>query len=285
MEFIDLFKIGDISYPELDKPVRYSDEFLKSIASSTGTININNDHDDEVIGSLENFVFEDGVLKCQKPSIELSGLGLSPEFKLDLKDCGGYYEPINYSLIGVGLTDSPRSNILYNSNGDAKMTENFRELLDRKDEIVTDQQEQIALLKKQVEDLKGLVKGKDDIDKELESKIKELEEAQSLVNDYKADAEKLRSWEAENKAKIIKEIAGDEAPAYLNKLTTEELLDMKEKTIRTDPVKGVDTKNPSVDTDGEISSEAKKQAEEDALYTEEAFLEWDNANRRFGKTQ
>ena len=124
---VTVFKVGDLSYPDanLDKPVRYTESFLKDIASCTSSSKLTGKHGSNTgIGSLSNFIFDDGVLKADVNTEEsLEGMGFSPEFNCDLIDKGEYYEAVNGLLKNTVLTDTPRSSILYN-NIETKMDVN-----------------------------------------------------------------------------------------------------------------------------------------------------------------
>lgn len=114
-----IFKVGDLSYPDanLDKPVRYTESFLKDIACSTSSSKLTGKHGSNTgIGSLSNFIFNNGELLADVNTEEsLEGMGFSPEFNCDLIDKGEYYEAVNGLLKNTVLTDTPRSSILYNN--------------------------------------------------------------------------------------------------------------------------------------------------------------------------
>lgn len=116
---VTVFKVGELSYPDanLDKPVKYTESFLKDIACSTSSSKLTGKHGSNTgIGSLSNFIFNNGVLMADINTEEsLEGMGFSPEFNCDLIDKGDYYEAVNGLLKNTVLTDTPRSSILYNN--------------------------------------------------------------------------------------------------------------------------------------------------------------------------
>ena len=108
---VTVFKVGDLSYPDanLDKPVRYTESFLKDIACSTSSSKLTGKHGSNTgIGSLSNFIFDDGVLLADVNTEEsLEGMGFSPEFNCDLLDKGDYYESRAPDKIGRGKKAVP----------------------------------------------------------------------------------------------------------------------------------------------------------------------------------
>lgn len=279
MTFIDLFEVGIIDYKDLGltKPVKFTEEHLQKVASNTGIVNITNEHTKELIGKIGNFIYQDNILKVETPNgVDLDGKGLSPVFTCDFRDMGEYYLPIDLRLSEVGLTTSPRTGILYNTiQGDDKMSDNLRELLDKKEERVMEQQEEIALLKKQLEEAKIVANEKTELDKQLKEALKELDTVKANVEEFKADAEKLRTQEAQAKADIIKEISGDQEADYLNKLSYDELVDMRDKRVITEPLNGQSSANAEgLDLDGDQDQEE----EEVDKYSEEYFNKWESEN-------
>ena len=136
-----IFKTGEITYSKdwyvkngLDvKPVVYTNQFLKDIASNTIGSSLELTHGNEkydVIGYVNDFDFiDDELLANISTNNELNGLGFSPEFSADFIDRGNSYEAVNGVLLKTILTDNPRSQILCNSveenniNGGSQMSE------------------------------------------------------------------------------------------------------------------------------------------------------------------
>lgn len=284
MTHIDLFKVGLVDYKDkgLTKPVKFTKEDLKEIANNTETIKLTNEHTTNEIGEISNFIFEENTLKVEKPTmIELEGKGISPVFKCDFRDMGDYYKPINLQLVEAGLTTSPRSGILYNNiKGDTKMSDNLRELLDKKEERVIEQQEEIALLKKQLEETKQILNDGLSDNKKIQEQLKTVQEELENAKTYQADAEKLRTQEAEAKEQLIKEIAGENDATYLNKLSYDDLVQMKEATIINEPMKGQTTQAEGLDSEGDLPQEE----DEVDPYSYDSFLKWDEENSSWGNS-
>ena len=210
---IDLFPVGDVEYPDegKKKPIRYTEEQLQYVASTLNEVNITEGHpgkgegSGKVIGKLKNFIFEDGMLKADAPeNLDIQGYGLSPIFQGDLIDDGEFYSWLKPTIESVALTKSPRSKIIYEkvNNGDVNVVDT-QELLDKKDERITSQQEEIAILKKQLKDTQKEAKAKADLEKELESTKSKLDEAQKTADEFKEDAKIFRETQQVKKEEII----------------------------------------------------------------------------------
>ena len=95
-----IFKTGELTYPKewylksgLDvKPVVYTDEFLKEIASKTMGSSLELTHGNnsiDVVGHVNSFDFINGELVANVTTDEeLKGMGFSPEFSVNFRDKG-----------------------------------------------------------------------------------------------------------------------------------------------------------------------------------------------------
>lgn len=281
-EMIEIWQTGLIDYEDvgLDKKVLYSEEFLQKIANDTHRVDVTDEHSDEIISSLSDFKYEDGKLYCEKPSdFDISGNGLSPVFELDLVDMGTYYEPKNFTMTSVGLTKNPRNNILYNSietKGDGNVRDELRAMLDKKEETIAEQREEIGILKKQMEELREKSKSSDETLNEFKALQKQFDELKANAETYKADSDRLREQEAKAKEKLIKEIVGDDTKGMemFQKFSVEELEHMKNTKIVTEPVRAVGSQSVDTITDGDaddIPSEDKVDE-----YSQEYFEKWES---------
>ena len=281
---IELWQVGSLSYDDvgLDKPVMYSEEFLQKIANDTHRVDVTSEHSDEIIGSLSNFKYEDGKLYCEEPSdLDISGNGLSPVFELDLVDMGTYYEPKNFTMTSVGLTKNPRNNILYNNIENkemAKVSDELRAMLDKKEETIAEQREEIGILKKQMEELREKSKSSDETLNEFKALQKEFDELKANAESYKADADKLHEQERVRKSELIKEIVGDDEKGLemFQKFSVEELEHMKNTKIVTEPPKGVS--GSSVDTIGDGDADDVPNEDKVDEYSQEYFEKWEKEN-------
>ena len=283
MEKVKVWQMGLLDYSDLglDKPVRFSEEFLQTVADDTTMVDVTKEHSDEVIGSLGNFKYENGVLYAEKPSdVDITGNGLSPVFELDLVDMGTYYEPKNFSMKNVGLTKNPRNNILYNNIttvGDESVSEEFHKMLDKKEETIAEQREEIGILKKQMEELREKSKSNESVLNDFKELQKQFEELEKKSANYKADSDRLHEQEAKAKAELIKEIVGDDEKGteMFQKFTVEELEHMKNTKIITEPNKGVGGGGVNTIDDGDADDDPQPKVDE---YSQEYFEKWEKEN-------
>ena len=282
-EMIKIWQMGLINYDDtgLDKPVMYKEDFLKSIADDTTMVDVTNKHTDDVIGSIGNFKYEDGVLYAEKPSdVDVTGYGLSPVFELDLVDMGTYYEPKNFKMTSLGLTKNPRSNILYNSIEKEmdKVSDELRAMLDRKEETIAEQREEIGILKKQMEELREKSKTNDETLNEFKALQKQFDELKANAESYKADSDRLREQEAKAKEQLIKDIVGDDEKGLemFQKFSVEELEHMKNSKIITEPNKVVGSHSVNTIDDGD-ADDVPPQDQVDE-YSAEYFAKWEKEN-------
>ena len=284
---IEIWHTGLIDYEDvgLDKKVLYSDEFLQKIANDTEMVDVTREHSDEIIGSLSNFKYEDGVLYADAPSgLDITGNGFSPVFNCDLVDMGTYYEPINYNMTSIGITKNPRSNILYNSietKGDGKVSDELRAMLDRKEETIAEQREEIGILKKQMEELREKSKSSDETLNEFKALQKQFDELKANAETYKADSDRLREQEAKAKEKLIKEIVGDDTKGMemFQKFSVEELEHMKNTKIVTEPIKAVGSQSVDTITDGDADDIPSDDKVDE--YSQEYFEKWERENTKW----
>ena len=195
-----IFKTGELTYPKewylksgLDvKPVVYTDEFLKEIASKTMGSSLELTHGNnsiDVVGHVNSFDFINGELVANVTTDEeLKGMGFSPEFSVNFRDKGDKYEAIDGRLLKTILTDSPRSHILCNSVEGNNVDEGGSNV----------SEETIKILEKQVKDLNREVAQKDAIIEANKKKLGEYDELNERIaklekenNDYKSQIDDL----------------------------------------------------------------------------------------------
>lgn len=281
---IEIWHTGLMDYEDvgLDKEVLYTEEFLKAIANDTRSVDVTRGHSNDILGSLSNFKYENGVLYANKPlDIDITGNGFSPVFDCDLVDMGDYYEPRNFTMTSVGLTKNPRSQILYNSietKGDGKVSDELRAMLDRKEETIAEQREEIGILKKQMEELREKSKSSDETLNELKALQKQFDELKANAETYKADSDRLREQEAKAKEKLIREIVGDDTKGMemFQKFSVEELEHMKNTKIVTEPIKAVGSQSVDTITDGDADDIPQEDQVDE--YSQEYFEKWEREN-------
>lgn len=244
---ITIFNTGEYDYSDdderLDKPVKYNVNNLLEVASRTARIDITNEHTNEVIGTLSNFIVEDGLLKADEPNnLELKGKGLSPVFNFDLIEHEDYYEPTNIVMTEIGLTKTPRTHIVYNSISpnevEVKNTmddSEIQKLVKRNNEL----QEEIGVLKNTNKQLNKAIKDKD---KEIKSIKESYSDVDTKINEYdhlkeiETNYNKLISSKRDD---LIHEIVGEdkEKAKNLEHLDIKDLENIKDLMIGdSDPV-------------------------------------------------
>lgn len=274
---ITIWKTGDIEYKDhkdlYDKPVRYTMENLLEVASRTSKVNITQGHEHEIIGTMSNFIVEDGLLKAEEPNnLEIKGMGFSPVFDCTFVDMGEYYAPKNVKLKEIGFTKTPRSHIVYNSievaNEDNKMDDKqLRDALDNNKKL----NEDIGVLKSQIKQLKKA-------NQEKEKEIKEIKESYSDSESKLKEYESLKKIEASYNSLIsskrddlIHQLVGDnpnEAEKWKD-ASIEQLENTVELLKGKKGAKGITPQTHKVD-DGNNPSDEEDVEEE---YTDEQFEE------------
>ena len=272
---ITIFKTGLFDYSDigLDKPVKFTVNDLMEIASRNAYSDVTREHTDEVIGSISNFVVDKGLLKTEKPKdIDLKGMGLSPLFEIDsLIDMGEYYKPQGIHMPKIGLTDKPRTQILYNSvtvpNGENVMSDDteLRKALKRNEEL----QQEIGVYKSQIDQLKRSNKQyKKEIDnfQESDTNIAKLKEENQTL---KEKALALDTYLEGEKAELIHELAGDNenlAKEYEN-IPVEHLRVFRKNMGTASMPKGITSTQTHTDDGNDYHED-----ENEDVYTEEEFL-------------
>jgi hypothetical protein len=271
---ITLFKTGLFDYSDLgiEKPVKFTLDDLKEIASRNAYSEITVEHTDEVIGTMGNFIVDGGLLKTDKPKdIDLKGMGLSPLFEIDtLIDMGDYYAPKGIKMPKIGYTKTPRTQILYNSvsNGEGNVMVDDTELrkaLKRNEEL----QQEIGVYKSQIDQLKrSNKKYKKEIDEfqESDSSIAKLKEENEAL---KIKANALDTYIAGEKAELINDLAGDNkalAEEYEN-VPIEHLRLFKKNIHGGSAPRGVASNQTHVDDGNDVPP----SDDEEDVYTDEMF--------------
>ena len=263
---ITVFNTGEFDYSDLNdsdlknKPVRYDINDLIDVASRTARVNITDEHTNEVIGEMSNFIVEDGLLKADEPNnLELKGMGFSPVFSFDLIEHDDYYEPSNIQMTEIGYTKSPRTKIVYNSIKVQNSEENrvmddseIQKLVRRNNEL----QEEIGVLKNNNKQLNKAIKEKD-------KEIKSIKESYSDVDKKLAEYDGLKEIEtnynkliSSKRDDLIHQLVGDdkEKAKKLESFTMEQLEFQKELMTGTSTPTGVTPQQAQneggLDTDG-----------------------------------
>ena len=254
---IQIFKTGKVEYPEdiADKPILYREEDLKAVASSTNQVNLTREHTDEVLATLNNFVYKDGFLYADEPDADIEGLGISPSFEFQLKDMGDYYVPYNISMVSAGLTEKPRSQIYYNSI-DKEMKslgdkEKLLEDIQANQEEIRNQREEIGILRNRNKILDESLKSKAEVEDQLKEKEAELSTLKAKMEKLEAKANAYDEIEEKEREKLINKLSNDDAELKeeYSKMSLEQLKFWSEKNLLTTKPQGIGSHQDGADVD------------------------------------
>lgn len=267
---ITIFKTGDVEYPEnLNKPVKYDLEFLKSIASSTSSVQITKEHSDEVIGVLSNFIVEDGCLLAEEPEgLELRGMGFSPVFDFDLYEYEDYFQPRNGKMINIGFTKKPRSQIVYNSvsNGEDKMDDTLRKVLQEKDDLI----KKMGVLEKEKDSYLKMLDTKDAEIEKIKASYSDVDAKLKEVDALKEKAELYEALQTARKEELVNELSNgnDKLAEKYATFDYEQLMFLKENNVPQNTGNGI----PSVGAvDLDINGSNPSTQENDDSYSDDEF--------------
>lgn len=265
---ITIFETGDIEYPEkLKVPVRYDTDFLKDIASKTDSIKITDEHSKEVIGVLENFIYEDGFLKAKEPvNLDLKGKGFSPVFECTLLDKGDHYKPTKGKMTEIGLTKTPRTQILYNSIEENKMDESLGIVIKEKEEL----QKKIGVIEKENRTFKNLIKEKDKEIEQIKKSYDDVDSKLAELDNYKVKADKFDKIESAKKEELLTEICNgnEELMAQFKEFNYDQLKIINDTNIQNR--KGAGIAPPVADN---LDIDGNHESSDDDNYTDEMFEE------------
>lgn len=267
MERVSIFKPCTIEYPQYDKPVKYTEEFLKGIANSTYWCPIVDGHYGKSIGEISNITFTDGELfvdtnsseSLQKFSPSFDGLTLVEE-----EDC---FVAVEGKLVEVASTVKPR---LDNSKGGSEMGEETIEFFQKEVKRLQEENNKLEFKakqdKKKIESFKEKETQLEEIEKELDKLRKENEENSKIIKEqkpivdaYKAEQEKVHEELLEQASK-----GNEQFKEQLKNCDNDTLKAIAEIHTEEVPAEGVGADNaPGLgEGDGSDGDEETKQAEE-----------------------
>lgn len=207
----DLFKPLSSSYVEnglTDKPVRYDEDFLKDVIKDVESVDLTEKHTNNVIGSVSNFMFVDGVLKCDvSDNVDMSGFGLSPQFKAELIERDDFLQPVNGELLSVGLTKTPRTHILNNSEvgSDYLSDEMLQHTMKRNSEL----EKELAQKDNELESLKQKLAETEELEKKYADLEKKYSKSSAKLDEVIPKADKYDEYSAVKRDKLLDKLAGD----------------------------------------------------------------------------
>ena len=263
-----IFEPCRMEYKEYDKPVDYTEEFLKEIASNTTEAPlVLEKHMGKSVGTITNLTFTDGGLWADITTDEsLDNLGYSPSFDSWLVEESEFQLATNGKLLEVCATSNPRQAILNNTaenNGGSTMSNE-----DKTKEFLADQVEKLqkenAKLQFKIDNDKSKVKELESLQKEVEELRETNSKNSELLDEQKPIIEKYNAYQKSEKEKLLDKVSNgnEELKEKFKDFSVEHLQTIADAQISDQPAKGAGTENaPGL---GEGNGETDEEAEEAA---------------------
>jgi regulator of replication initiation timing len=273
---------GLYEYSHLNKPVEFSEDFLKNLKLSHKVI-LEDEHDGPEIGEIEGVYYNDGILFIQTPKeVDMHGKGFSTVIKnWVLEDKGDRFIIVDGVLERVARTGDPKdgTTALYNSNeGDTSSNSGGVTINtprhggnDMADEAVRKLEQEIGGYKNQLNSridenlkLKDEIK---DLKQQLESKDTELLDKDKVIKEKEDKLKVYYQKKQEKQEALAKELAGDDDDLFetykdipLSKL---EVIREKQKTQTNTGFQGTGDNGADDQDNGEKKKEEKPLSYED----------------------
>ena len=274
---VKLFEPCYMEYDGYDKPIHYTEEFLKELASIVNETNlVNEKHLGDDIGKVRNFTVTDGALFGDVSTEKsLDNLKYSPYIDCSLEDDGDCWLAIKPTgLKDIALTSNPRVPVaLPNTNdGGSKMgeeTAGSNVAIDVLEKQVKDLNKDLAIANNKLKTYEDKKKQFKDMEKELEElrtwkadNEKILEEQKPIIDAYKKDQETKRSELIEKLSKGNEEIKAQLKDADMKTLELWDSLQSHEQ-----PPEGIAAHNAQGlnEGDGSNDEEAEQKARNQAV--------------------
>jgi len=267
---VSIFKPCTLDYPQLEKPVKYTEDFLKEIASSTVLSDLVDEHYGKTIGQVSNLSLTDGELFLDVPD-EYKDSKFSPSFEnLDLVDEGDYFLATNGSLIEVATTKVPR---LDNSDdGGSKMADEgegsklTNEYLAKEVERLN---KEIAKKDLAIERNKEKLDKYDELEKEVEELRESKEKNEKLLEEQKPIVDSFKKFQEEEHEKLLETASQGNAELkerYAH-FSNDDLKLIIDTHVEDQPAKGAGANNaPGLNEgNGDNSEEAKQEERQKAV--------------------
>jgi hypothetical protein len=264
-----------MEYPnKYDKPVRYSEEFLKELASNClGANLVKEKHHGEMIGRVSNLTFTDGALWADVSTDEaLDDLKYSPSYDSTLVDNGDHWLATDGKLLEVALTSNPRKAILNNTGdkGGSSMADN------NNDGTIEFFQNEVKRLQKENNKLDfQLNQANDKINgfEEKEAELKELREwketNEKVIEEQKPIIEAYKKEKAEEREELLEKASqgNAEIKEQLKNCDNDALKAIANLHTTEQPAQGVGASNaPGLNEgDGETDEEAEQKERQEAV--------------------
>lgn len=262
MKRIQIFKPCELNYKEYDKPVRFTEEFLKEIANSTYKVPLVNKHYGATLADVSNLSFDNNTLEVDVPE-EFSKSKYSPSFdNLTLTDEGEYYLATAGYLVEVATNVKPRLD--NGEDGGSNMADN-----DKTNEFLAKEVErlnkEIAKKDLKLDANKEKLEKFDEMDKELQE-LREWKETNSkLIEEQKPIIEKYNAYQEKHREELLEKASkgNKEVKEKLQNLRTEDLETIISLEVEEQPAKGAGASNAPGLNEGNGEKD-KEQAEQKA---------------------
>lgn len=274
VEIVKLFEPCYMEYESLDKPVRYTEDFLKELASKVNKTDlVNEEHLSKSIGNVSNFKFTDGALfGVVDTDNALDNLDYSPYINCSLEETEEYWLATNPTgLRDVALTSKPRKPVsLPNTNGGSRMSdEKDNETIKILNGQVKDLNKQLALAENKNKANEDKLKKFDEMEKEL-IELREWKETNSkIIEEQKPIIEKYNKSLETRKEELLNKISNgnEEIKAQLKDESLETLEKFDNLYAHEQPPKGVSSNNANGlnEGDGSNDEEAEQQARKEVV--------------------
>lgn len=197
-----------MEYSKYDKPVQYTEDFLKKIAEKYHKCKlVGEKHFSKKIGTVHSIEYkENGLTGIIQTNNEITNKSYSPLFESTLVDKGDYFLAVDGKLKEISLTSNPRQPMnhdyfLNNENGD-KMSEKNNNNSNIEDVLSKNVQElnkknamlenKLKVAEEKIEKYDELVKENDELKRTVEEQKGKLEESQPIVEKYNKHMEKTK---------------------------------------------------------------------------------------------
>lgn len=258
-----IFKPCDITYEQYDLPVRFTEEFLKEIASKTLSTNLVAEHYGGAIGDVNNFTFTDGELFADVNTSH-SLQKFSPSFDdLTLEQKDGYFLATGGKLVEICSTDKPR---LDNSNdGGTRMSEGEDKTKEFLASEIDRLQKEIAKKDLQIERNKEKLDKFDDMETELDELRNWKETNEKVIEEQKPIVEAYQKEQEAHREELLEKVSkgNPQLKEQFESFSTENLETYIKLHTEEQPPKGAGANNAPGLNEGN-STEDEARAEEEA---------------------
>ena len=255
MERVKIFEPCELLYPEREKPVRYTEEFLKEIASNTIGTKIVDEHYGKSIGNMTNFTFTDGGLYVDVNSSQ-SLQKFSPSFEdVTLEDKGDYFLATGGKIVEVASTVKPR---LDNSKtGGSTMAEEKDMTNEFLAKEVDRLQKELAKKDLAIERNKEKLENYENLEKEV-GELREWKETnQKLLDEQKPIVEQYKQQQEQHREELLEKVSkgNPQLKEQFENFSTENLETYVKLHTEVQPAKGVGAENAPGLNEGDNSGD------------------------------